>query len=463
VARELETAAAKNPALVRPTQAVSGSEAVVLSLLHEGVETVFGYPGGAIMPVYDALFEYEQQIRHVLVRHEQGSVHAAEGSARASGKTGVCVATSGPGATNLITGIADAKMDSTPVVCITGQVPSRMLGSDAFQETDIMSVSAPLTKWSYQITRPEEIPSVISKAFYIASSGRPGPVLVDITKDAQIGTLNYAPAQVRDVRGYRPTPEMDAGSVRRAARLINESARPMVLVGQGVLLSGAQEELRALVEKAGLPFACTLLGLPALPRRHPLHVGMLGMHGNYGPNIKTNECDLLIAVGMRFDDRVTGDVSRYARQAKVIHLEIDPAEIDKNVRTDVAINADARQGLAALLVDVEETSRSEWLAEFRDCDRIEHDRVIARDIRPESSGLRMAEVIHQLSERSRGAAIIVTDVGQHQMAAARYYRFSEGSHIITSGGLGTMGFALPAAVGAAMGRPDRPVVAVVSK
>ena len=324
-----------------------------------------------------------------------------------------------------------------------------------------MSVSAPLTKWSYQITRPEEIPSVMSKAFYLAGSGRPGPVLVDITKDAQIGTLNYRPATVREVQGYRPTPELDRASIERAAGLINESTRPMVLVGQGVLLSQAQEELRAFVEKAGLPFACTLLGLPALPRRHPLHVGMLGMHGNYGPNIKTNECDLLIAVGMRFDDRVTGDVSRYARQAKVIHIEIDPAEIDKNVRTDVSINADAREALAALSVAVEPASRSEWLGEFRDCDKIEYDRVIANDIHPESPGLRMAEVIHQLSERSKGEAIIVTDVGQHQMAAARYYRFSEGGHIITSGGLGTMGFALPAAVGAAMACPDRPVVAII--
>ena len=461
MAREVETAPTKKPTPAPQAQAVSGSEAVVLSLLHEGVETVFGYPGGAIMPVYDALFEYEQRIRHILVRHEQGAVHAAEGYARASGKTGVCIATSGPGATNLVTGIADARMDSTPIVCITGQVPSRMLGSDAFQETDIMSVSAPLTKWSCQITRPEEIPSVISKAFYLARSGRPGPVLVDITKDAQIGTLSYSPATVREVPGYRPVPELDAARVREAARLINESTRPMVLVGQGVLLSRAQEELRALIEKAGLPFACTLLGLPALPRRHPLHVGMLGMHGNYGPNVRTNDCDLLVAVGMRFDDRVTGDVSQYARQARIIHIEIDPSEIDKNVKADVGINADAREALAALAAEVRPASHEGWLAGFRECDRTEYDRVIARDIHPDAPGLRMAEVIHQLSERSRGEAIIVTDVGQHQMAAARYYRFSEGSNMITSGGLGTMGFALPAALGAGIACPDRQVVAVI--
>lgn len=461
MAREVDTAPTKKTAPRRPTQAVSGAEAVVLALIEEGVETVFGYPGGTIMPVYDALFEYEQRVRHVLVRHEQGAVHAAEGYARACGKTGVCIATSGPGATNLITGIADAKMDSTPVVCITGNVPSRMLGSDAFQETDIMSVSAPLTKWNYQITRPEEIPEAISKAFYLAGSGRPGPVLIDITKDAQIETLNYAPAEVRQVGGYRPLPPLDPERVAAAAALINESARPMVLVGQGVLLSRAENELAALLEKAGLPFACTLLGLSALPRRHPLHVGMLGMHGNYGPNIRTNECDLLLAVGMRFDDRVTGDLSQYARGSRVIHIEIDPSEIDKNVRTDVAINADAREALAALIGQVRPASHDAWLAGFRECDRIEHERVIARDIEPDSPGLRMAEVIHQLSERSRGEAIIVTDVGQHQMAAARYYRFSEGGRIITSGGLGTMGFALPAALGAGIARPDRPVVAII--
>ena len=448
-------------AFVPPIRTVSGSEALVLSLLKEGVRTVFGYPGGAIMPVYDALFEYDDQIRHILVRHEQGSIHAAQGFARACGRPGVCIATSGPGATNLITGMADAKLDSTGVVCITGQVPSKMLGSDAFQETDIISVSSPVTKWNYQITRPGEIPEVIAKALYIAGSGRPGPVLVDITKDAQLGTLDYRPASTPKVRGYRPRPTLDPASVEAGAELIDRSRKPFVLVGQGVLLSRAQSQLQAFVEKADLPFACTLLGLSALPRRLRLHTGMLGMHGNYGPNIKTNDCDLLIAVGMRFDDRVTGDLSRYAKQAKIIHIDIDRSEIDKNVQTDVAIVADAKEALAALASRIQTASHQEWLAEFRECDKIEWDRVINKDIHPDSPGLRMAEVIHELSERSRGEAIIVADVGQHQMAAARYYKFSEGSNIITSGGLGTMGFALPAALGASIGRPDRPVVAVI--
>jgi acetolactate synthase-1/2/3 large subunit len=462
VSREEEAQSSEAQATVLPSQqTVSGAEAVVLSLLQGGVRTVFGYPGGAIMPVYDALFEYDHQIRHVLVRHEQGSIHAAQGYARASGKTGVCIATSGPGATNLITGIADAKMDSTPVVCITGQVPSNMLGSDAFQETDVISVSAPLTKWNCQVSRSEDIPAVIAKALYIARSGRPGPVLVDLTKDAQIATLDYGPARVTEVRGYRPRPEMDLSSVEAAARLIDQSERPFVLVGQGVLLSKAQPELQALVEKADLPFACTLLGLSAIPSRHRLHTGMLGMHGNYGPNIKTNECDLLIALGMRFDDRVTGKLSEYARQAKVIHMDIDPSEIDKNVQTDVAIVADAKEALAALAERVQPASHEDWLAEFRKCDEIEYDRVINKDIHPDSPGLRMAEVIHELSERSRGQALIVTDVGQHQMAAARYYKFAQGSGIITSGGLGTMGFALPAAIGAAIAHQDRPIVAVI--
>ena len=459
---EAETSNLQTPeAFVQPPQTVSGAEAVVLSLLQEGVRTIFGYPGGAIMPVYDALFEYDHQIRHILVRHEQGSVHAAQGYARASGRPGVCIATSGPGATNLITGIADAKIDSTPVVCITGQVPSKMLGSDAFQETDIISVSAPVTKWNYQITRAEEVPEVVAKAWYIARSGRPGPVLIDITKDAQIETFDYRPATVSEVRGYRPRPKLDLASVEAGARLIDRSRKPFVLVGQGVLLSKAHAELQALVEKADLPFACTLLGLSALPSRHRLHTGMLGMHGNYGPNIKTNECDVLIAVGMRFDDRVTGDLSRYAKQAKVIHIDIDPSEIDKNVKTDVAIVADAAEALGALAEAVEPASHEEWLAEFRACDQIEINRVIRKDIHPDSSGLRMAEVVHQLSERSEGKAIIVTDVGQHQMSAARYYKFEEGSSTITSGGLGTMGFALPAAIGAAVARQDRPIVAII--
>jgi len=414
------------------------------------------------MPVYDALYGHDHLIRHILVRHEQGAIHAAQGYARACGKPGVCIATSGPGATNLVTGLADAKMDSTGVVCITGQVPSRLLGADAFQETDIISVSIPVTKWNYQITRPDEIPEVIAEAIYIAGSGRPGPVLVDITKDAQLGTLDYKPyVMVPEICGYCPKPLLDIDSVDAAADLINSSKRPLLLIGQGVLLSRAQKEMRTLIEKAGLPFGSTLLGLSAMPSRHPLCVGMLGMHGNYGPNIKTNECDVLIAIGMRFDDRVTGDLTKYARQAKVIHMDIDGAEIDKNVKTTVSIVADAKEGLAALAERVEARSHDAWLAEFRECDKIEYDRVIANDIHPDSGGLRMAEVIHQLSERSKGQAILVADVGQHQMAAARYYRFGEGSKIITSGGAGTMGFALPAAFGASIGRPDRPVVAVI--
>ena len=458
----METATRVNETSAPPAQAVSGSEAVVLSLIEQDVNVIFGYPGGAIMPVYDALFEYDHVLRHILVRHEQGSIHAAEGYARACGKPGVCIATSGPGATNLVTGLADAMMDSTPVVCITGQVKSGFLGTDAFQETDIISVSAPVTKWNYQITRPEEIPAVIAKAFHISGSGRPGPVLVDITKDAQMGNLDYRPYRlVPEIRGYRPKPVLDFDSVDAAADLINSSKRPFVLVGQGVLLSRAQNELRSLVEKAGLPFASTLLGLSALPRRHPLCVGMLGMHGNYGPNIKTNECDVLIAIGMRFDDRVTGDLTKYARQAKVIHMDIDRAEIDKNVKTTVSIVADAKEGLAELVERVEPRTHDAWLAEFRECDKIEHDRVIANDIHPGSGGLRMAEVIYQLSERSKGQAILVTDVGQHQMSAARYYKFDEGSNIITSGGAGTMGYALPAALGASVARSDRPVVAVI--
>ncbi len=458
----METATRAKDTSAPPVRTVSGSEAVVLSLIDQGVEVIFGYPGGAIMPVYDALYEYDHELRHILVRHEQGSVHAAQGYTRACGKPAVCIATSGPGATNLITGLADAKMDSTAVVCITGQVPSKFLGADAFQETDIISVSTPVTKWNYQITRPEEISEVIAKAIYIASSGRHGPVLVDITKDAQLGTVDYKPhTAVLEVPGYRPKPAPDPKSIEAAAELIDNAKRPLVLVGQGVILSHAEDEMRGLIEKAGLPFGATLLGLSALPRRHPLCVGMLGMHGNYGPNIKTNECDVLIAVGMRFDDRVTGDLTKYARQAKVIHMDIDRAEIDKNVKTTVAIVADAKEALAKLIERVAPAAHDAWLEEFRECDKIEHERVIEKDIRPDGGGLRMAEVIHQLSERSKGQAILVADVGQHQMAAARYYRFEEGSRIITSGGAGTMGFALPAALGAGVGRPDQPVVAVI--
>nr|WP_089684728.1 biosynthetic-type acetolactate synthase large subunit [Catalinimonas alkaloidigena] len=448
------------PTATKPVR-VTGAEAVLLSLLEEGVDTIFGYPGGAIMPIYDALFGYQDRLRHYLVRHEQGATHAAQGYARATGKPGVCFATSGPGATNLITGLADAQIDSTPLVCITGQVASHLLGTDAFQETDVLGISMPVTKWNCQITNAEEIPEIIARAFFIARSGRPGPVLIDITKDAQFAAFDFTYKKCEKIRSYAPYPKADPKCLEEAAQLINEAKKPYILVGQGVLISEAQDEFRTFVEKTGIPVASTLLGLSAFPTDHELYVGYLGMHGNYGPNIKTNECDVLIAVGMRFDDRVTGDLSRYAKQAKLIHIEIDPAEIDKNVKTTVAINADAKAALKGLLPLVEQRTHHEWLAEFRACDKIEHEKVVQGSVHPTAGKLRMPEVINLISEMTHSEAITVTDVGQHQMAASRYYQYKFPRTNITSGGLGTMGFALPAAIGAKIGNPQREVVAII--
>ncbi len=443
------------------TERVTGAEAVVRILLEEGVDMLFGYPGGAIMPVYDSLYDYREQIHHVLARHEQGASHAAQGYARASGKVGVCLATSGPGATNLITGLADAQIDSTPLVCITGQVPSALLGSDAFQETDVIGISMPVTKWNYQVTRAEEIPEALAKAFYLARSGRPGPVLVDITKDAQFEEFDFEYKKCTSVRSYIEKPSLDLAKVEEAAELINNAERPFVLFGQGIILAHAEKEFKTFIEKTGIPSAWTIMGLSALETDHPLNVGMLGMHGNYGPNLLTNECDVLIAIGMRFDDRVTGNLSKYAKQAKVIHLEIDPAEIDKNVKADVAVLGDAKDSLQELIKRVKPTSHEEWLQRFRDCDKQEHEKVIQNELYPTSDILSMGEVIRLINENTGGDHILVTDVGQHQMVACRYSKFTQSKSNITSGGLGTMGFGLPAGLGAALGAPDRTVIAVV--
>ncbi|MFT7898707.1 biosynthetic-type acetolactate synthase large subunit [Tenacibaculum ascidiaceicola] len=440
---------------------ITGAEAVVKCLLAEGVDLLYGYPGGAIMPVYDELYKYQDKLNHVLTRHEQGATHAAQGYARATGKVGVAIATSGPGATNLITGIADAQIDSTPMVCITGQVGAHLLGSDAFQETDIVGISTPVTKWNYQITKASDIPEVMAKAFYIARSGRPGPVLVDITKNAQFEEFDFEYKKCTSVRSYQPVPSMNIQSVEAAVELINNAERPFVVWGQGVILGEAEEEFKAFIEKAGIPSASTLLGLSALPTKHPLHVGMVGMHGNYSPNKLTNECDVLIAIGMRFDDRVTGDLNRYAKQAKVVHFEIDPAEVDKNVKTDVAVLGNVKETLTAALPLLKVNSHKEWLQEFRNLDAVEFDNVIKNDLFPTKEGLTMGEVIKQINEASEGKAIVVTDVGQHQMVASRYAEFNQTKSNITSGGLGTMGFALPAAIGAKMGTPEREVVAVI--
>ncbi|MBI2270011.1 MAG: biosynthetic-type acetolactate synthase large subunit [Bacteroidetes bacterium] len=445
----------------KSSKQITGAEALILSLLEEGVDTVFGYPGGAIMPIYDALYDYQDKINHILVRHEQGAVHAAQGYARVSDKAGVCFATSGPGATNLVTGIADAQIDSTPLVCITGQVASHLLGTDAFQETDVIGISMPITKWNLQVTKPEDIPAAVARAFYIARSGRPGPVLLDITKDAQFGKLHYKYEKCEKIRSYRPYPKLNMGDVDKAVELINKAKKPFILAGHGVLISGAENELRQFAEKTGIPVAVTLLGLSAIPTDHQLYVGFLGMHGNYGPNIKTNECDLLIAVGMRFDDRVTGDISKYAKQAKVIHIEIDPSEINKIVKADVAVNSDAKEALKALSERVSKASHEKWMQEFRDCKKLEYEKVEQHDLYPGGKGLKMAEVVRLISEKASADAIIVTDVGQHQMVTSRYYNYRKPNTNITSGGLGTMGFALPAAIGAKVGKPGSDVIAII--
>lgn len=445
----------------KKTIRITGAEAVVKSLLAEGVDLIYGYPGGAIMPVYDEFFKYENELHHVLTRHEQGAIHAAQGYARASERVGVAIATSGPGATNLITGIADAQIDSTPVVCITGQVGSHLLGSDAFQETDIISISTPVTKWNYQITKAEEIPEVIAKAFYIAKSGRPGPVLIDITKDAQFGALDFHYSKCEEVRSYTPIPKVEPSKLEEAAAVINQAQKPFIVWGQGVILGKAEKEFKAFIEKAGIPSSSTLLGLSALDTDHPLYTGMVGMHGNYAPNKLTNECDVLIGIGMRFDDRVTGNLATYAKQAKVVHFEIDPAEVDKNVKTEVAVLGNVKDTLSQILPFIEKKEYPEWHQQFKDLYDIEYKEVIKDQIHVTEGGLTMAETMAALNKASNGEAIIVSDVGQHQMVASRYSQFSKTRSKITSGGLGTMGFALPAAIGAKMGAPDREVVAII--
>ena len=436
---------------------ITGSEALMRSLEYEGVETIFGYPGGAIMPVFDALYDHRERLNHILVRHEQGAAHAAQGFARVSGKVGVCLVTSGPGATNTITGIADAMIDSTPIVVIAGQVGAGFLGTDAFQEVDLVGVTQPITKWSYQIRRAEDVAWAVSRAFYIARSGRPGPVVLDFTKNAQVDQTEYEPVTVDFIRSYDPDPEIDRKAIGDAVALINQSKKPFVLVGQGVELGNAQEELKSFIEKADLPCGCTLLGLSALPSDHPLNKGMLGMHGNLGPNVKTNECDVLIAVGMRFDDRVTGKLDTYAKQAKVIHLDVDPSEIGKNVPVDVPVLGNCKKTLALLTELIQKNKHTEWIDSFRSYEDTEYEQVIRKEVFPTEGPLNMGEVVHAVSEATHNDAVLVTDVGQNQMMACRYFKFSRERSIITSGGMGTMGFGLPAAIGATFGRPDRTV------
>jgi acetolactate synthase-1/2/3 large subunit len=440
---------------------VKGSEALLMSLLNEGVDTIFGYPGGQIIPTFDALYDFQDSLKHILVRHEQGAIHAAQGYARVTGKVGVCMVTSGPGATNLLTGIADAMIDSTPVICITGQVATHLLGSDAFQETDVVGISMPVTKWNIQITRPEDVPEAVAKAFYIARSGRPGPVLIDIARNAQVGTLEYSYEKCNYIRSYIPRPEVDMGKIADAAQIINNAQKPYILVGQGVLLGEAESEFKAFVEKSGIPFAWTVLGACAAPIDHPLNMGMLGMHGHYGPNIKSNECDVMIAIGMRFDDRVTGDLKRYATNAKIIHLEIDPAEIDKNVKSTVAILGNVKDSLPMLTSLVQKKEHKAWIQEFKDCFKIEKEKVIEKSFHPTTPGISMGEVIDKINQQTKGDCISVTDVGQHQMFAARYALHKTMRSFVTSGGLGTMGFGIPAALGAKIGAPDKQVILYV--
>ena len=458
----METAQKEPIAQPKPTVEMTGSAALLEGLIAEGVDTIFGYPGGAIMPIYDALYDYMDKLNHILVRHEQGGIHAGQGYARTSGKVGVVFATSGPGATNLVTGLADAQIDSTPLVCITGQVFAHLLGTDAFQETDVINITTPVTKWNYQVTDATEIPEVLAKAFYIAKSGRPGPVLIDITKNAQLQKFNFEGYVKCDhIRSYRPRPHVRKEYVQAAADLINQAKKPFILWGQGVILGSAEQEFKTFIEKAGIPSAWTVLGAGAIPTDHPLNVGMLGMHGNYGPNVLTNECDVLIAIGMRFDDRVTGRLDKYAKQAKVIHLDIDPAEIDKNVKTTVPVWGDCKETLPLLTELVEAKKHTEWLNRFHGYMKEEVEAVIKDELFPTSDELTMGEVIQLVNELTNGEAIIVTDVGQHQMVACRYAKLNKTRSNVTSGGLGTMGFALPAAIGAKYGAQDREVIAVI--
>ncbi len=439
-------------------ETITGGEALLKSLIEEGVDTIFGYPGGAIMPVYDKLLDFEDKIRHILTRHEQGAAHAAQAYAMVTGKPGVCFATSGPGATNLITGIANAFLDSVPVVFVTAQVVSSLIGTDAFQETDILGVSMPVTKWNTQVKKAQDIPAAIAKAFYIAKTGRPGPVLIDIAKDAQIDKLNYKYEKCNYIRSYNPILPLQTRALESAAIMINHAEKPLILAGHGVLISGAEEHLLRFVEKTGIPVAVTLLGLSAFPSGHRLYAGLLGMHGNYGANVLTNEADLIIAIGMRFDDRVTGNLKKYAKKARIIHIEIDEAEINKNVLVDVGINNDARDALSYLMPLVKEKSYESWIREFRVLDKVEYEKVTRPETKPESGKIRMGEVVRLVSELTEGNAVIITDVGQNQMSAARYYRFTSPNTFVTSGGMGTMGFGLPAAVGAKVGLPGKQVI-----